>query len=102
MVVTRVVIGTQKTCHILAGSAGKHWPEAGHMILAHRLASRPDPFGQNLTQLARTKLDLACFAYYAGRLWKNTTGSENGKLIAGRLLPARNGGHWAHSFPHTS
>ena len=40
---------------IRAGSAGKHWPEVGRMILAHRLASGPDPFGQNLTQSARTK-----------------------------------------------
>ena len=40
---------------IRSGSAGKHWPEAGRMILAHRLASGPDPFGQNLTQSARTK-----------------------------------------------
>ena len=31
-------------------SAGQHWPEAGRMILAHWLASGPDPFGQNLTQ----------------------------------------------------
>ena len=35
---------------IRSGSGGKHWPEAGRMILAHRLASGPDPFGQNLTQ----------------------------------------------------
>ena len=31
-------------------SAWKHWPEADRMILAHWLASRPDLFGQNLTQ----------------------------------------------------
>ena len=31
------------------------------MILAHRLASGPDPFGQNLTQSARTKSDLGWF-----------------------------------------
>ena len=34
---------------IRSGSAGKHWPEADWMILAHRLASGPDPFVQNLT-----------------------------------------------------
>ena len=28
---------------IRAGSAGKHWPAAGRMILAHWLASGPDP-----------------------------------------------------------
>ena len=42
---------------IRAGSAGKHWPEAGRVILAHWLASGPDPFGQNLTQSARSKSD---------------------------------------------
>ena len=35
---------------IRSGSAGKRWPEAGRMILSHRLPSGPDPFGQNLTQ----------------------------------------------------
>jgi len=46
---------------IQAGMAGKHWPEVGWMILAHWLASRLDPFGQNLTQSARTKSDLGWF-----------------------------------------
>ena len=55
---------------IRAGSAGKRWPEAGRMILAHWLASGPDPFGllpdrirlaQNLTQSARTKSDPGWF-----------------------------------------
>ena len=46
---------------IRSGSGGKHWPDAGRMILAHRLASGPDPFGQNLTQSARTKLDPSWF-----------------------------------------
>ena len=53
MVVTRVVIGTQKTCRI-------SW-EAGQMMLSHRLASGPDPFGQNLIQLARIKSDSTWF-----------------------------------------
>ena len=42
---------------IRSGSAGKHGPEAGRVVLAHRLASGPDPFGQNLAQSARTKSD---------------------------------------------
>ena len=46
---------------IRSRSGGKHWPEVGRMILAHRLASGPDPFGQNLTQSARTKSDLGWF-----------------------------------------
>ena len=32
---------------VRSGSDRKHWPEAGPMILAHRLASGPDPFSQN-------------------------------------------------------
>ena len=68
---------------IRAGSDGKRWPEAGHMILVHRLSSGPDPFGQKLTQSARTKSD-------PGRLWRNGTESKSGKLVAGRLHPARN------------
>ena len=46
---------------IRAGSAGKHWPEAGRMILVHWLASGPDPFGQNLTPSGRTKSDPGWF-----------------------------------------
>ena len=40
-----------------SGSAGKHWPEAGRIILAHWLASVTDRSGPNLTQSARAKLD---------------------------------------------
>ena len=47
--------------HIRSGSTEKHWPEASPIILAHRLASGPDPFGQNLTQSARTKSDPGWF-----------------------------------------
>ena len=45
---------------IQSGSAQsrKRWPEAGHVVLAHQLASRPGPFGQNLTRSARIKSDL--------------------------------------------
>ena len=49
---------------IRSGSAGKHWPEAGRMILAHWLVSGPDPFGQNLTQSARTQSDPGWFCIY--------------------------------------
>ena len=34
---------------------------AGGMIPAHGLATGPDPFGQNLTQSARTKSDPGWF-----------------------------------------
>ena len=46
---------------IWARSAGKCWPEADWMILAHLLSSGPDLFGQNLAQSARTKSDLGWF-----------------------------------------
>ena len=44
-----------------AGSAGKHCPKAIRMILAHGVASGSDPFGQNLTQSAKTKSDPGWF-----------------------------------------
>ena len=40
---------------IRSGLVWKHWPEAGRMVLAHRLASRSDLFGQSLTQLSRAE-----------------------------------------------
>jgi len=46
---------------ICSGLAWKHLPEMGWMIVAHRLASRLDTFGKNLTQSARTELDLGWF-----------------------------------------
>ena len=83
---------------IRSGSAGKHWPEAGRMILAHWLASGPDPFGQNLTQSDRTKSDPSWFSTILSwtsveernRVWKWETGS---RLVAscqkpGQMIPA--------------
>ena len=87
--------------HIQSGSAQKHWPKAGRMILAHRLASGPDPFGQNLTQSARTRLDLGWFCIMlsrtsveeCNRVWKWETGSgpvascqEPGSMIPANRL----------------
>ena len=82
---------------IWSRSAGKHWPEAGWMILAHWLTSRPDPFGQNLTQSARTKLDLGWVCTILSgmsveeqnQVWKWETGSG---LVAfcqkpGQMIP---------------
>ena len=68
---------------IRSGSDCQHWPEVGWMILAHRLASRPEWFGKNLTQSARTKSDLGWFctilsgtsAEERKRVWKWETGS---------------------------
>ena len=53
---------------IQSGLAQKHWPEAGLMILAHRLASRPSLFSQNLTQSARIRSGFV--QYNPGRLWR--------------------------------
>ena len=53
--------GMPDPIRIRVGSARKHWPQAGRMFLAHWLASGPDPFGQNLTQSARTKSDPGWF-----------------------------------------
>ena len=85
---------------IRSGLAGKLWPEAGWMILAHRLASGPDPFGQNVTQSARTKSDPGWFRTILSRtsveernqFWKLETG-------AGRFRSVRNR---AQRFLHTS
>ena len=83
---------------ICIGLAGKHWPEASRIILAHWLASGLDPFGQNLTQSARTKLDPSWFCTILSgmsveewnRVWKWETGS---RLVAscqkpGPMIPA--------------
>ena len=60
------------------------------MIIAHRLASGLDPFGQNLTQLAWIKLDLHGFTQYdLGHVWKNADESESGKWAAACLHSAR-------------
>ena len=73
----------QHCIRIRPGSAGKHWPEVGRMIIAHRLASGPDPSGQNMTQSARTKSDPGWFCTILSgtsveernRVWKWETGS---------------------------
>ena len=76
---------------IRSGSAGKHWPEAGRMFLTHRLGSGPDPFGQKPDTVSQelNRIRAGFAQYYPGRLWKNGTESESGKLVAGRLRPAR-------------
>ena len=79
---------------IRSGSARKHWPGAGRMILAHQLTSRPDPFGQNLTQSARTKSDLGWFCTVLfgmsveerNRVLKWETGS--GPVASCQMIPA--------------
>ena len=84
---------------IRSGSGGKHWPEAGRMIHAHRLASGgPDPFGQNLTQSARAKSDSGWFCTIISgssvdernRVKKSETGSGPGASCQkpGQMIPA--------------
>ena len=78
-----VPINMPDPIRIRSGLGGKHWPEAGRMISAHRLASGPDPFGQNLTQSARNKPDQGWFCTILSgtfvekrnRVWKWETGS---------------------------
>ena len=88
-VTCRQCITYQETCciwlYIWSRSTQKHWPEAGRMNLAHQLASGPNPFGQNQTQSARTKLDQGCFCTIwimiktvckkHNQVWKWETGS---------------------------
>ena len=88
--VTTFPINMPDPIRIRSGSARKHWPETGRISLAHRLASGPDPFCQNLTQSARIK----SYPGWLGHLWKNATESEICKLVAGRLRSARNQARW--------
>ena len=96
----RVPVNITDPIRIRPGLAGKHWPEAGRMILAHRHASGPDPFGQNVTQSARTKSDPGWFCTILSgtsveerkQFWKLETG-------AGRFRSVRNR---AQRFLHTS
>ena len=72
---------------IWSRSAGKQWPEVGQMILEHWLASKPDPFGQNLHSQPKLNQMRAGFAQYClNRLWKNRTESEGGKTGSGEVV----------------
>ena len=97
--------------HIQSRSAGKHWLEVGRMILAHRIASGPDPFGQKLTQSARTKSDLGLFCTVLSemsveelsRVWKWETGK--GPVAScqkpGPMIPAHRLASWPDTFGQT-
>ena len=86
---------------IRSGSGGRHWPETDRMILAYRIASGPDPFGQNLTQSARTKSDPGWILHSIIRVvcGSKDPSPKSRKLVAGRLRPARNRARW---FLHTN
>ena len=81
---------------IRSGSAEKHWPEAGRMFLAHRLASGPDLFGLNLAQSARTKSDPGWFCVILSatsveegdRVWETGSGPVASCQKPGQVIPA--------------
>ena len=86
--------------HITSGSAQKRWPEAERMILAYRLASGLDLFGQNWNCQPEANWIRAGFVQQIlGCLWKNATEPESEKLVPGWLHSARN---QAWGFLHTS
>ena len=62
------------------------------MILAHRLASGPDPFGQNLTQPELNLVHAGFAQYYPGRLWKMGTESKSGETGSGPVASCRKPG----------
>ena len=85
---------------IRSGSTGKHWPEAGSddscTLASFRTGSvwrKPD----SQPELNRIRDGFA--QYYPGRLWKNGTEYESGKLVVGRLRSAKDRARW---FLHTS
>ena len=82
---------------IRSGSAWKHWPEAGRMTLAHRLAICLAKIWLSQPELNRMRAGFA--QCYPGRLWKNGIELESGELVAGLFRPARNRVRW---FLHTS
>ena len=72
---------------IPSGSARKRWPEAGQMIIAHRLPSGPDPFGKNLTV---SQNQIGSTPYDPRLLCNKATEFESERLAAGRFQSARN------------
>ena len=77
---------------IWSGSALKHWPEAGQMILANQLASDQICLAKTWYSQSEPNQIQAGFAQYdLGNLWKTATESERGKLVAGQLCFARIG-----------
>ena len=70
--------GKYRSIELFSRLALNHWPEASPMILALWLASRPDTFGQNLTQSAEPNWIWAGFALYdPGCMWKNAVESKS-------------------------
>ena len=55
-------------------------PEPGPMILAHQLASGPDPFGHNPTWPSRTKLDPGLFR----TIWSRPSVEEQNQIECGK------------------
>ena len=105
-VVSKSPVNMPDPIRIRARSAEKHWPEEGRIILAHWLvASEPDPFGQNLSQSARTKSNLGWVCIILSgtsveernRVWKWETSSRpvTSCQKPGLTIPS----HWLASRP---
>jgi len=90
---------THKHKHIVCHNPSKHaeshqilislesLARSGLMIIAHQLASRQDPFDQNLT----VSQNQAGFAQHdSDHLWKNATKSASGKLAVGQFVFCQN------------
>ena len=90
---------------IRSRSAQKSWQEAGPVILAHLLASRLDPFGQNQTQSVRTKSAASWFCTLWSRLsveernlvWKWEIGSGPSCILL--ELGPENFAYWLAARP---
>ena len=65
---------SSSTCLIRYASGPDRLGSTGRMILAHRIASGPNPFGQTLAQSAKTKLDQGWFCII---LFKTSVGEHN-------------------------
>ena len=63
------------------------------MILAHRLVSGLDPFGQNLTGVSQNQIRSALVSVYdSGYLWRSGTESESKKTGSGLVAFCRKPG----------
>ena len=95
---TRSLWPSSSTWRIRYASGPDRLGSTGQMILAHRIASGPDLFGQTLAQSARTKLDPGWFCIISSRtsveeptwVWKWETSSRPVASCQkpGQMIPA--------------
>ena len=67
---------------VRSGLAWKQWPEAGRMIVAHRLASGPDLFGQKPDTVSQNQIRSSLVLH-------NTI-----QAVCGRTQPSLKVGNW--------